>query len=175
MRIIARQSREIAELRRQQRGRSREGAVTQVDAARGLVRVDVGREGSPLLTGWIPVRTQAAGALAIQADPVVGERVRVTSESGDLTDAVVDGSLYNDAETARPHNVAGELMIAKGDASVLVTASAIKLTVGATSITVTAGGVSFGGGSLTHDGTNVGKTHVHGGVTSGPANTSPPS
>lgn len=35
-------------------------------------------------------------------------------------------------------------------------------------------GSTFGGGTLTHDGVNIGKTHVHGGVTVGGANTGVP-
>lgn len=40
--------------------------------------------------------------------------------------------------------------------------------------TTVGGNATFNGGSVTHGGVNIGKTHVHGGVMSGPANTGVP-
>ncbi|WP_101102540.1 hypothetical protein [Macromonas bipunctata] len=43
------------------------------------------------------------------------------------------------------------------------------------SVTIKAGSVLIESDSLTHNGVNVGDTHIHGGVLPGPADTSPPS
>jgi phage baseplate assembly protein gpV len=159
-RVIAGMAREIEELRRRDRGRSREGTVVEADPGRGLFRVDVGREGHPFVTGWIPAEALSAGALAIQAEPVMGQRVRVTSESGDLTDAVIGLSAFG-GDVARPGGPGGDLRVRLGAAEFTVTGSSIVLRVGGTSLTLSAAGLAAAGPALTHGGTNVGRTHTH--------------
>lgn len=53
-------------------------------------------------------------------------------------------------------------------------AQKIVLQVGGNSITLDASGITIVGGGITHDGKNIGKTHVHTGVQSGPSNTGAP-
>lgn len=74
-----------------------------------------------------------------------------------------------------------------GAAHVEISPDKIVLQVGGTSLVISdghvsasgpfshsGGDVSFGGGSLTHDGRNIGSTHVHGGVQTGGEKTAPP-
>lgn len=171
--IIARQAREIEQLKRRERGRVREGRVVEVDEATGRYRVDVGREGSQLLTPWIPAETISSGALKMQAEPTVGQHVRVTTENGDLSDAVISASGFDDGDP-RPHGAAGEFAATVGATSILWTADSATLTVGGASLVITAGAVDIISGALTHNGTNVGDSHVHGGVSTGPATTATP-
>lgn len=172
-RIVAAQARQIEELRRRARGRSREGIVTQADPAKGLVRVDVGTPGRPFVTGWIPAEALSTGDLAIQADPVVGQHVRVVSESGDLTDAVVALSSFS-ASAPRPAARGGELHLRLGSTRITATADGVTLESHGTRLVVSASGVAITGPTVTHGGTNIGRTHTHGGVDSGPSNTSTP-
>ncbi|SHE79132.1 Phage P2 baseplate assembly protein gpV [Loktanella atrilutea] len=155
--IIAKLARDIAELQRQARGRSREGRIVEADPATGRYRVAIGRDG--FVSPWIGVESLSSGDLKIQAEPVVGQKVKVTSESGDLTDAVIALSSFADGE--RPHNQAGEFRLTLGGSDLLITAEAVSLTQGAASITISGGAVFITGTSLTHNGTNVGDTHTH--------------
>lgn len=50
----------------------------------------------------------------------------------------------------------------------------IVLTMGGVTLTVSDGGVAIEGGQVTHNGTNIGSDHVHGGITPGGANTAGP-
>lgn len=51
---------------------------------------------------------------------------------------------------------------------------AIELKMGGVTLEVSGGGVAITGGSVTHNGTNIGDTHTHGGVSSGGSNTAGP-
>ena len=55
-----------------------------------------------------------------------------------------------------------------------ITAKTVTLKAGDCTLTLSKDGFAFAGGKITHDGKNVGKDHVHGGVQSGGANTSGP-
>ena len=59
----------------------------------------------------------------------------------------------------------------KNDGTIAIQATAINIV----SNLVVAGDMAVNGGTITNEGVNVGSTHVHGGVTSGPNNTSVPS
>lgn len=68
----------------------RKGVIEEVDHARGLARVRIGR----LLTGWLPWITGAQNARRRVWDPrQTGEQVVVSSPSGDLAQGVIGGSL----------------------------------------------------------------------------------
>lgn len=167
-RILSDVFRRLADLERKSRGQSMEGRVTEVDAINGLFRVELA---DGFKTGWIPARSASSGALKMQADPTVGQMVVVRSESGDLTDAAIEGSGFTDD---RPHDKAGEWFVSVGDSSLLFTADRIVLGVGGSSVTITAGGIAMAGPTVTHDGKDIGKTHTHGGVMGGSSNTNPP-
>lgn len=56
----------------------------------------------------------------------------------------------------------------------LSSSQGINLTVGGVSLALTSGGLAVTGGTITHDGHNIGGSHVHGGVTPGGGDTSSP-
>lgn len=167
-RILSDMTRRIADLERRSRGQTMEGRVSDADPAQGLYRVELA---DGFKTGWIPARSASSGALKMQAEPTVGQMVVVRSESGDLTDAAIEGSGF---AGDRPHNKNGEWMATLGDASLLMTAGSIVLIVGGSTVTITASGIAFSGPIVTHDGKNMGKTHTHGGVMRDNDNTDPP-
>lgn len=115
--MVAWLSREIAELKRRDRNRSREGKITDADPAKGLYRVRLREaEGDEPAydTAWIRVEALSTGAVKIQGEPVIGQPVRVKSESGDMTDAIISLSSFSDANQ-RPHDKNGELKISVSD------------------------------------------------------------
>jgi hypothetical protein len=69
---------------------------------------------------------------------------------------------------------AAVLQTKDGNISVSVGASAVTLKAGGSSMVVSSSGVAITGGTVTHNGINIGATHVHSGVTAGTANTGVP-
>lgn len=168
--------RRIGELERRVASQSRTGVVAEVDPANGLARVRLLDSDPPFMTGWIPWTEPAAGANKTHNPPSVGQQVNVYSESGDLHDAVIQGSLNSDAN-GRPSGAGDEYVLASaGACSLKVTGggAALVLTIGGFSMTWSASGAASAGGTHTHDGKNIGSTHTHGGVTPGPGGTAPP-
>lgn len=135
--IIAYLAREVEELKRRQRGRVREGKVTAVNPANGRYRVNLG---VGFDTPWLPVEALSSGALRIQGEPVVGQTVTVRSESGDLTDAVISLSSFDETHP-RPHDKAGEMVIDVGGTRITVTADRLTLASNGSAIELDAAGI----------------------------------
>jgi phage baseplate assembly protein gpV len=95
--------RKVAEQERRNRNRRRTGVVTEVDLKKGLARVKLSDKPRIYKTGWLPWLEIAAGGTSTHIPPIVGEQVDVVSESGDLTDAVIDFSTHSD-KNPRPHD-----------------------------------------------------------------------
>ena len=162
---IARLARRVAEIERRLRGRSRTGTVAASDPVRGLYRVQM-TEG--FLTPWIPVQALSSGGISIQAEPIIGQSVTVESESGDLTDATISMSSFSDS-APRPSSKAGEFVVAKGGVRLVLTDDGVTITG-----PVTINGNIATNGTLTNNGKDVGSTHTHSGVDTGPGSTGTP-
>ena len=78
-------------------------------------------------------------------------------------------ALYTDLDADR-----GQRVVLKRDGSIEVHSSGSSITVSNGNIEMSARSVNITSGSLTHNGTNVGDSHVHGGVMSGPGSTTGP-
>jgi hypothetical protein len=168
--------RRLSELERRAGSQGRTGVVTQVDAANGLARVQLTDGDTPMLTGWIPWSEAAAGANKTHNPPSVGQQVKIASESGDLHDASIQGSLNSDAN-GRPSGAGDEfVLLSVGAASIKATGggAAIVFTIGGYSLTLSASGAVNTGGALSHNGKNIGDTHTHKGISVGPDNTGTP-
>lgn len=161
---LAAMRRDIGDLKRRMRGRSREGVVAEVNEAEGLYRVRFAEGDRPFVGPWMRVQALSTGGVKIQAEPVVGQAVTVTSESGDLADGVIALSSFSSDEP-RPGSAGGELVIAAGSVLFKVTSAGVEIT----------GPLTINGASVTHNGTNIGDDHVHSGVDPGPASTGGPS
>lgn len=212
---------------RRQANIMRMGTVSQVDAANGLVRVDLG----DLVTDWLPWTTPRAGQDRIWSTPDTGEQVVVLSP-GEPSQGVVIGSLFQNSSPANGSdgkdrritfkdgtvvemdregsalnvqvNPAGSLRLNIGATTLLLQDGQATLTTpqlvvdspqsiftgavtvqglltylaglvgsggGGASIT---GGVAIIGGSVTHNGTNIGSDHSHSGVQPGGGSTGTP-
>lgn len=130
--IIADLRREIAELSRRQANVMRTGKVIEVDPARGLVRLDVGDEGSALLTPMIPW-PERAGSRRSWNPPSVGEVMTVFSPSGEVSERslALHGGFTTDTPApsadgdAAVFAVGGVTITVKGDSVVVDTPKAV--------------------------------------------------
>jgi len=168
--------RRVAELERRARGRKRTGTVSEVDHAKGLARVKLSeQEGKDFVSPWLPWKEVAAGGIKSHIPPTVGEQVDVTSESGDLADAVIDMSTPS-SSNPRPHDgpeaviTKGSCRIEIGDDTVSIAAGKVKITADVT----IEGALAVNGGGVTNDGVNIGKDHIHTGVIAGGDVSGPP-
>lgn len=169
--------RRMTKLEQRQRSLSRTGVITEVDSGSGLARVRLQDGDQPFLTGWIPWTEASAGANKTHNPPSAGQQVQIASESGDLYDAVIQGSLNSDAN-GRPSGAGDEYVLTSvGGARVAIGGGGTSLTmqVDGVTATLTAAGFAIEGGKVTHNGTDIGDTHIHGGVVAGPDKTKPPS
>lgn len=111
----------IEDLERRFENRERTGKVTEVDPVKGVARVQItpADGGEPYLSPPIPWKETAMGAIKTHFPPSVGEQVKLVSESGDITDAVIDTSIPSDVNP-RPHDKGGEGMIQIGGTTLLM-------------------------------------------------------
>ena len=119
----------LEEMNRRFENRERTGTVHEVDAAKGLARVKIGEgeDGKPVLSPWVPWKEVAMGAIKTHFPPSVGEQVKLHSESGDLTDGVIDTSLPSNANP-RPHDKEAEGVITVGSTRIQFTGSKVTIT-----------------------------------------------
>lgn len=134
--------RKVADNERRARNRRRTGTVSEIDHGRGLARVKISDGDRPYVSPWVPWKEIAAGGISSHIPPTVGQQVDLLSESGDMTDAVIDFSTHSNANP-RPHSgpeaviVHGSTRMTIGNANVeIITDSA---TVSAATIVLTAG------------------------------------
>ena len=178
----------------------RVGVVTQVDAANTRAKMKVGG----LDTDWLPWGVARAGGTRTASAPTVGEQRLVFSPYGDTGQAVIGQAIYQDDHAAPTATADEDVTVypdgtrvsyrsdtntlqidVSGDAKVIVNCkqatvraeTSVTLDTPETSLTgnlTVAGNATFSGSSVTHGGKNIGKTHTHGGVQSGPASTAVP-
>ncbi|BAQ79124.1 phage baseplate assembly protein V [Pseudomonas sp. St29] len=176
-------------------------SVVGVDLAAGLVRVS---DGAGWTSAWLRWHSQAAGKARHWRAPSLGEQGVLISPSGEPAQGTFVPGLYGNAGPqpdnrdhvevwrfedggslvydwqAKSYSISlpsGTVSIQVGASSAVVTDSA--LTGKADSITLSGaitlnGDVQINGESLKHNGVNVGSTHTHPGVMSGPGATAPP-
>lgn len=167
------------EQERRLHGLVRIGTVTAVDPAAARARVILGGDA---VSGWIPFTAIRAGGLNAWAPVTVGEQVVVVSPGGDTAQGVIVGSLPSGANGA-PSGDGGEFRFEIGGSSISMTGdrvtmvsngSVVEMTAGEVAITgdvTITGALAVNGSGVTHNGTNIGDDHVHGGITPGGANT----
>ncbi len=189
---------EVGELNRQMANLIRVGRIAELDSENARVRVAV----AGLNTDWLPWSVVRAGKTRHWSPPQVDEQVIIASPYGDMGQAVVMGSLYQDDSpapstskdqetTTYPDgasvdhnsdthvttvslNAAGTLNASVGASTISMDTGRILLSSNGCTLEVSAAGVIVNGVALTHNGKNVGDTHTHGGVMAGPASTSVP-
>lgn len=140
--IIADLRREIAELSRRQANLMRVGKVVEVDPSRGLVRLDVGDEGAPLLTPMVPW-PERAGTRRTWNPPSVGEVMTLLSPSGDVSErSVAMHGGFTDA-TPPPSDDGDATVFAVSGVTVTVTGNSVMIE--APQVTVISPSIDLGG------------------------------
>lgn len=161
--------REVADLRRRSRNRRRTGVIDQVDTGKGLARVKImdGEKG-PYLTPWLPWKEISAGGTTTHIPPVVGQQVDVLSESGDLTDGVIDFSTHSN-QNPRPHD-GTEAVIVHGGTRITISDGKVEIEADVR----IKGRLDIEGDGVTHNSHDIGDTHKHTEVVSGGDLSGPP-
>lgn len=176
-----------AEAERTSANMLRLGVISELDAKNARVKVKIGE----LTTTWIPWTTSRAGATRTWSAPRPGEQVLVISPFGDFTQGVVSSSIYQKNHPAPADSEDDETIdfpdgsfinynsktntltvTVSNDGNVIINCK--KATINAdTSVTLNApkteinsnikvnGNADFSGGSLKHNGKNVGDSHKH--------------
>jgi len=170
-RHLIRQSIEIRELKRRLYNQMREGKVVQhhPDDPR-KVKVDVGPEGSPVVTPWIDF-SERSGAVKTISRPSIGERVTVLSPDGELglASRVVLGGFSR--ANAYPEQAAdGELVQTIGDSVFRFHGGGLDVK-GRLHVD---GDFKAAGGAFDHNGVFVGDDHNHTDVERGSERSGPP-
>lgn len=174
--VISELRNRISELERRGQNAQRDGTIYAVDAVRGLARVKLLDGDNPFVTGWIDWSEAASGDNKTHNPPSIGQAVIIQSESGDLTDAIIQMSVPSSSHP-RPSNLGDEYILTSvGDACVKVVdgGSNIRLSVGGVSLVISADGVQITGGKVLHNGTDVGDSHKHSNVAPGRMQTGKP-
>lgn len=180
----------VAELERKFAGFARHGTVAEVDPSAGRVRLKLGtsEDGGDFLGPWVPY-SQMMGALKAHIPPSVGQQFTMLSPGGDWRQAVAVPMTQSSANGS-PSAAGDENVITYGDVEMKLRSGEVEITVGGSSfkiedggVTIKSGGVTWAltgggeatdGGSVTHNSKNIGDTHKHTGVMSGPSLTGPP-
>jgi len=157
----------VAELERKVSGQMRHGTVEEVDAAKQVVRLKFGEDvdGKPFLSPWIPY-AQVAGALKVHTPPSKGQQFTSLSPGGDWQQAVALPLTWSD-QNPSPSDKGDENVLMFGNVRLTVKDDLTEIKVGDVVVKVSGEGVAITGGKVTHDGRNIGSTHIHGGVVPG--------
>lgn len=176
------------------------GTIVQVDSARAKVRVQTG----DITTNWLPWIESRSGTTRTWNPPTPGEQCAMFSPGGDLSAAVVLTGLYRNQHPAPSDNpdvwnltlpdgavieydhAASHLQATLPGSATIDAQGAVKVTTAGTLTATAAGGATINantvingtlavnGGSLTHNGKNVGDDHQHSGISTGTSNTGAP-
>lgn len=161
----------VVELTRRLNNVMREARVLEVDPSTGMAIVEA-HGGKTKPVPWL----QRAGSIRDWDPPTPGERVILLSPGGDPGRGMILPGGFSE-QFAAPHNQLGQSMRAIGAGTDLFTADERVIEHQIITLRGTLrveGAVEITGPSVTHNGTNIGDTHVHGGVERGGATTNRP-
>jgi len=171
----------LAELERRVAMQGTAGTVASVDAAKGTVRLKIGKDedGADVLSPPVPY-AQIAGALKVHSPPSVGQQMMLMAPGGDIEQAAAMPFTWSDQNTT-PNDKGDENTLTFGDVridlkggEIIVTAPKFKIVAGGVTHTIDGTGITTTGGQIKHDNKNIGSAHTHGGVMSGGTNTLTP-
>lgn len=215
-------SEELSEMNRQLNNVVRIGTIKALDLPNARARVAV----AGCTTDWLPWGTNRAGKRRDWSPPVIGEQVLIFAPYGDLGQAVIGPSIFQDDHAAPASSADQETTVypdgttvdynsasntltvtVSGAGNVIINCKAAQVNTetaainASTSVTLDTpetmvtgnltvaksfqmgseggtatmkGNVDITGGSLTHNGKNIGSTHSHSGVQAGGSNTGAP-
>lgn len=179
--LLVDMARRIAETERRLDSVVKQGPVAEVDPKAGTVRIRLNpeSESEAFLSPPIPY-AQIAGALKVHAPPSVGQQMTVISGAGDFRQGLAVPMTWSNKNTS-PSDKGDENIITFGDVrmemrggEIVVKVPTLKFECGGVTVVIDGSGVTISGGTVRHDGKNIGSTHVHGGVIPGGGNTGVP-
>lgn len=152
------------------------GKVAMVDG--NMVRLELlpadSRTGKPFLSPWVQVQ-DAAGATASHTPVAVGDPMRLLSPHGEIGPASLAVRDSHVQDRPNPANAPDEYVLVHAGCEIRLGSDGLTLKRGGISLTISDTGVRFAGGTIAHDGTDIGASHRHGGVDRGAAQTDTPS
>lgn len=138
------------------------------------------RTGKPFLSPWVQLQ-DAAGGTASHTPVEIGDPMRLLSPSGEIGPASIAVRDSHVQDKPNPASSPEELVLQHAGNELRMRDGSMLLKQGETQVELTAAGVRINGdlvditgAGLTHNQTNVGDSHVHGGVTPGADTTANP-
>lgn len=165
----------IAELERRFSGMMRHGTVAEVDTNTQRIRLDFGPAhgiSGRFLSPWIPY-AQFSGALRVHTPPSVGQQFTAMSPNGDFQQAVAV-PLTHSSSNPSPSMAADQNVLNFGNVTLTLAEDYLEIAVGGVRFKVDGANVEITGGEVRHNGKNIGDSHTHSGVRSGPSVTGTP-
>ncbi len=162
----------VGELERRYSSTIKHGTVAEVDPGKQLVRLKMGgTDAEPFVGPWVPY-AQIAGALKVHTPPSAGQQMTIFAPGGDFRQAVALPMTWSNSNPS-PSDKGDEHVLTFGSVRIDLKGQSLKLTVGGVSLTISGDGFAFEGGTVKHDGHDIGVTHKHtdvdpGGGVSGP-------
>lgn len=165
----------IAELERRFSGMMRHGTVAEIDSKTQRIRLDFGSahgtEGR-FLSPWIPY-AQFSGALRVHTPPTVGQQLTAMSPNGDFQQAIAV-PLTHSSGNPSPSTAVDQNVVRFGDVTLTLAEDSLEVAVGGVRFKVDGTNVEITGGEVRHNSKNIGDSHIHSGVLSGPSVTGAP-
>ena len=179
----------VAEEKRRQSNYVRPAVVISFDPKTNTTVANIATPDNPVPTHAIPVFTHAGSGKSWR--PLKkGQQITLLSPDGDLANAVALPGGFHDKNPAPSQSADEDIENQRGSGRLRATDTAQFVEFGSTSVkvedgkvTISAGGVTWTlsasgeatqGGKVTHDGHDIGKTHVNTGVVPGGGDSGPP-
>ncbi|NTF67980.1 phage baseplate assembly protein V [Rhizobium rhizogenes] len=150
--------------------------VTSYDPNRHAVKATL--QPQNVETGWMPIATAHVGNnFGLAIGPQEGDQIIVGFHEGDVDSPFMMGRLHSDQERP-PVAQSGEIVLQSASGFVLKVSQsgAVSITTNGQPLTIDAGGgaITLTSATLTHNGHDIGSTHLHSGVVPGGGDTGPP-
>jgi len=190
--MLERRDPKITDLERRMSNQIVIGKISQIDHKKARYRVKFGA----IETDWLPDTQSRSGRTKVWEGRDIGEQVIVSSPCGDLAQGVILGSIHTQATQAGDNGAhhriiypdgttityddeknAYSLSVAQGGSFELVIGGGVSITAKAGRLTINApegidilshSAITTRSSLLSHNGKNIGSTHKHLDVVSGP-------
>ena len=128
--------RDVADIKRRLDNTVRHGTVTDVDAKKQRVRLQIGgTESEPQKSPWVPYG-QIAGALKVHTPPSKGQQMTLLAPTGDFRQSVAMPLTWSD-QNKSPSEKPDEHVMTFENVTVTVKKDSLKISVGDASIEIT--------------------------------------
>lgn len=167
---------EVQEVRRRQSQMIRRGTVHALRKGGNEMQIRYGTDddGQPLVGPWVPVSGGNGTGSKTRHAYTVGEHVMSFNPDGDWEGAEVHPSNHHQGGQS-PSQAQGEHVIHDGGGvRIAVRDGKLTQTAGGVTTVLSSSGWETTGGTMKHDGKNVGSSHTHGGVEAGSGQTAGP-